>query len=85
MREAGYPPVQYIPRADVAMRRLIRTARASHCPFKGDASYFSIVSGGTTADKAVWSYKQPFPVMAEIAFYLAFYPKRVDKIEEISV
>jgi uncharacterized protein (DUF427 family) len=84
LREAGYPPVQYIPRADVAMRRLIRTTRASHCPFKADASYFSIVSGGTTADNAVWSYEKPLPAMAEIAGYLAFYPNRVDKIEEIS-
>ena len=65
------------------MRRLIRTARASHCPFKGDASYFSIVSGGTTADNAAWSYEKPLPAMAEIAGYLAFYPNRVDKIEEI--
>ncbi len=83
LREAGYPPVQYIPRADIAMRRLIRTAHASHCPFKGDASYFSIVAGGTTAENAVWSYEKPLPAMAEIAGYLAFYPKRVDKIEEI--
>ena len=84
LREAGYSPVQYIPRADVAMRRLIRTAHASHCPFKGTASYFSIVSGGTTADNAVWSDEKPLPAMAEIAGYLAFYPNRVDKIEEIS-
>ena len=64
------------------MSRLVRTANASHCPYKGDASYFSIVAGGTTADNAVWSYEKPFPAMAEIAGYLAFYPNRVDKIEE---
>ena len=82
LTEAGYAPVQYISRADVVMSRLVRTANASHCPYKGDASYFSIVAGGTTAHNAVWSYEKPFPAMAEIAGYVAFYPNRVDKIEE---
>jgi uncharacterized protein (DUF427 family) len=82
LREASYPPVQYIPRADAAMDLLKPTAHASHCPYKGDASYFTIAAGGGTADNAVWSYEKPFPAMAEIAGYLAFYPNRVDKIEE---
>ena len=82
LQEASYPPVQYIPRADVAMQRLAPTAHASHCPYKGDASYFSIAAGGKTAENAVWSYEQPYPAMAEIAGYVAFYPSRVDKIEE---
>jgi len=82
LREAGYAPVQYIPRAEVAMNLLTPTAHASHCPYKGDANYFSIVAGGKTADNAVWSYEQPFPAMAEIAGYLAFYRNRVDTIEE---
>jgi uncharacterized protein (DUF427 family) len=82
LNEAGYAPVHYIPRADVAMSRLKPTAHASHCPYKGDANYFSIFADGRTADNAVWSYEQPFPAMAEIAGYLAFYPNRVDKIEE---
>jgi uncharacterized protein (DUF427 family) len=82
LREAGYPPVHYIPRADVAMSRLVRSTRASHCPYKGDANYFSIVAGGTTADNAVWSYERPYPAMAEIEGYLAFYRNCVDRIEE---
>ena len=82
LREASYPPVQYIPRANTAMDLLKPTAHTSHCPYKGDASYFTIVAAGGTADNAVWSYEQPFPAMAEIAGYLAFYPNRVDKIEE---
>ena len=65
------------------MSRLIRTAHASHRLYKGDANYFLIVAGGATADNAVWSYEQPFPAMAEITVYLAFYPNRVDKIEEL--
>ena len=82
LREAGYRPVHYIPRADVAMALLKPTAHASHCPYKGDANYFSIIAGGKMADNAVWSYEQPYPAMAAIAGYLAFYPNRVDKIEE---
>ena len=82
LKEADDPLVQYIPRADVAMGRLVRTAHASHCPYKGEANYFSISTNGRTADNAVWSYEQPFLAMAEIKEYLAFYPNRVDKIEE---
>jgi uncharacterized protein (DUF427 family) len=82
LREAGYAPVQYIPRADVVMSLLKATAHASHCPYKGDANYFSIFADGRTADNAVWSYEQPYPAMAEIAGHLAFYPNRVEKIEE---
>jgi uncharacterized protein (DUF427 family) len=82
LREASYPAVQYIPREDTKMDLLKSTINASHCPYKGDASYFSILAGGRTAENAVWSYEKPFPAMAEIAGHLAFYPNRVDKIEE---
>ncbi len=82
LQEANYPPVNYIPRADVDMAALTRTDHASHCPYKGDASYFTIAVNGRSAENAVWSYEQPFPAMAEIKEHLAFYPNRVDKIEE---
>ena len=82
LKEASYPAVFYIPRADAKMDLLKKTDNASHCPYKGDASYYSIQSDGKTAENAVWSYEQPFPAMAEIKDYLAFYPNRVDKIEE---
>jgi len=82
LAEASYKPVQYIPRADARMAWLTLTSQASHCPYKGDASYFTISAGGRNADNAVWSYEKPFPAMAEIAGYLAFYPNRVDAIEE---
>jgi uncharacterized protein (DUF427 family) len=82
LNEAGYPAVQYIPRADVAMDKLQHTTHASHCPYKGDASYFSIVVNGKTSENAVWSYEEPYPAMARIAGHVAFYPKRVDAIEE---
>ncbi|MGP9811648.1 DUF427 domain-containing protein [Rhodopseudomonas sp. NSM] len=82
LQEANYPPVHYIPRADAEMRLLAATDRSTHCPYKGDASYFSIEADGRTLANAIWSYEAPFPAMAEIAGYLAFYPDKV-KIEEL--
>jgi len=82
LKEASYPPVQYIPRADTRMNLLSRTSHHSHCPYKGDASYFAVEAGGSKVENAVWSYEQPFPAMTEIKEYLAFYPNRVDAIEE---
>jgi uncharacterized protein (DUF427 family) len=82
LQEAHYPPVYYIPRADADMSALTRTAHRTHCPYKGDASYFTIAADGRTAENAVWSYEQPFPAVADIKECLAFYPNRVDAIEE---
>lgn len=81
LTEARYPPVYYIPREDADMALLQRTAHASHCPYKGDASYFTISADGRTAENAVWSYEAPYPAVAAIKEYLAFYPNRVDEIE----
>ena len=82
LKEAGYKPIFYIPRADADMSLLTRTNHSTHCPYKGDASYYSIIADGRTAENAVWSYERPFPAMAEIKEYLAFFPNRVDAIEE---
>ncbi|HEX9321169.1 MAG TPA: DUF427 domain-containing protein [Xanthobacteraceae bacterium] len=83
LREASLPPVQYIPREDADLNLLNRTEHATHCPYKGDASYFTVSAGGRTAENAAWSYEQPFPAVAAIAGRLAFYPERVDSIEEL--
>jgi len=82
LSEAGYLPVQYIPRKDVDMTLLERSAHATYCPYKGDCAYFSIQSGGDRAINAVWSYEAPYDAMAAIRDHLAFYPDRVDAIEE---
>lgn len=82
LREAAYPAVQYIPRKDVDMTRLARTEHATYCPYKGECAYFSIPSGGERATNAVWSYEAPFDAVAAIRDHLAFYPDRVDAIEE---
>ncbi|MCW5693449.1 MAG: DUF427 domain-containing protein [Pseudolabrys sp.] len=81
LKEASYPPVYYIPRADADMSLLTPTAHSTHCPYKGDASYFTISGDGRTAANAVWSYEAPFPAVAEIKDHLAFYPNKVDGIK----
>jgi uncharacterized protein (DUF427 family) len=82
LKEASYPPVQYIPRKDVDMNLLQRTDHNTYCPFKGDASYYSIPSGGEKSVNAVWTYENPYPAVGQIKDYVAFYPSRVDAIEE---
>jgi uncharacterized protein (DUF427 family) len=83
MRATDSAPTHYVPREDVDMSRLTRTPHATHCPYKGDASYWSIRAADRTADNAVWSYETPYDDVKAIAGYLAFYPDRVDSIEEL--
>ena len=83
LKEASYPAVNYVPRKDANMAVLARTERVTHCPYKGDANYFSIVADGKTAENAIWTYETPFPAMTEITGHLAFYPDKV-KIEEVA-
>ena len=83
LREAAYPPVLYVPRKDVDMSALARTTHSTFCPYKGDASYFSIPAGGERATNAVWTYENPFEAVAAIKDHVAFYPDRVEAIEVI--
>ncbi|MBA3477946.1 MAG: DUF427 domain-containing protein [Lautropia sp.] len=80
MREGDYPPVQYIPREDVDMSKLERTAHQTYCPYKGDCAYYSVPAGGERSVNSVWSYEQPHAAVAAIRDHLAFYPDRVDGI-----
>ena len=82
LRESDYPPVQYIPRDDVDMSLLERSDNQSYCPYKGDAAYYSIAIGGGRAKNAVWTYEAPYDAVADIKERLAFYPDRVDSIEQ---
>jgi uncharacterized protein (DUF427 family) len=82
LREASYPPVQYIPRRDVDMTLLVRSARTTYCPYKGDCAYYSIPAGGERSVNAAWSYEAPYAAVEAIREHLAFYPDRVDAIEE---
>jgi uncharacterized protein (DUF427 family) len=82
LREAAYPPVHYIPRKDVDMSLLERTDHGTYCPYKGDCAYYSIPIGGGRSVNAVWTYEVPFAAVAAIKDRLAFYPDRVDAIQE---
>jgi uncharacterized protein (DUF427 family) len=84
LREANYPPVPYVPRKDVDMTQLKRTAHTTYCPYKGDCSYYSIPGGGERSVNAVWTYEAPYAAVETIRDYVAFYPDRVDSIEETS-
>jgi|ERR1700689_117836 len=81
LKEAAYPAVQYIPRKDIDMTQLQRTAHQTYCPFKGECAYFSIPVGGERSLNAAWSYEAPYAAVSAIREYLAFYPARVDSIE----
>jgi uncharacterized protein (DUF427 family) len=82
LREASYPAVRYIPRRDVDMSLLQRSDQVTYCPYKGDCNYFSIALGGEKSRNAVWTYETPYQAVAPIKDFLAFYPGRVDAIEE---
>lgn len=81
LREAAYPPAQYIPLADVDPAVLEPSDHTSYCPFKGDASYYSLKVGDVAAEASVWTYVAPYDAVAQIKGHVAFYPDRVDSIE----
>ncbi|GAA6174953.1 DUF427 domain-containing protein [Sulfitobacter pacificus] len=80
LSEGAYPPVIYFPRGDIAMAFLDASDKTSHCPHKGDASHYSVVTKSRTLKDAVWSYEDPKDAVAEIKGYMAFYD-----IDEIAV
>ncbi|GAB2569565.1 DUF427 domain-containing protein [Dyella jejuensis] len=82
LKEASYPAVRYIPLDDVDMSLLERTDHATYCPYKGECAYYSIPAGGERAINAAWSYEHPYEAVAPIASHLAFYPDRVDALDE---
>jgi uncharacterized protein (DUF427 family) len=82
LREASYPAVQYIPRADVDMSLLERSTHTTYCPYKGECNYFSIPAGGERSVNAVWTYESPYDAVAGIKDHVAFYADRVDGVEE---
>jgi uncharacterized protein (DUF427 family) len=78
LREANYPPVQYLPRGDVDMAQLRRSDHSSYCPYKDEAAYFDIVALGDKGANAVWTYERPYAAVSEIAERLAFYRSIVE-------
>ncbi|WIY02814.1 DUF427 domain-containing protein [Amycolatopsis mongoliensis] len=83
LQESNYPAAQYIPRADVDFQVLERTDHETYCPYKGDASYYSLNVGDVQAENAIWTYEKPYDAVAPIKDHVAFYPNVVDSIELI--
>ena len=81
LQESTYPAVQYIPLADVDAGVLERTDHETYCPYKGDASYYSLNVGDVKAENAVWTYEKPYDAVAPIKDHVAFYPNVIDSIE----
>lgn len=78
LKEADLPPVVYFPRRDVGMAYMGRTERHTHCPYKGDASYYTLTMGGQIAENVAWSYEDPFESVTAIRDRIAFYTDRVE-------
>ncbi|NYD22639.1 DUF427 domain-containing protein [Kineococcus aurantiacus] len=78
LQESTYPAVQYVPLADVDERFLRPSATRTWCPYKGEASYWTLTAGGAEQADAVWGYPDASPAVASIAGHVAFYPDRVD-------
>lgn len=76
--ETGLPPRYYLPKDDVRMDLLRPTSFHTTCPFKGEASYWSVDVSGKTHDGIVWAYESPISAAAEIAGYLSFFPDRTE-------
>ncbi|GHG09658.1 MULTISPECIES: DUF427 domain-containing protein [Amycolatopsis] len=83
LQESTYPAVQYIPLADVDASVLERTDHETYCPYKGEASYYSLNAGDVQGENAVWTYEKPYDPVAPIKDHVAFYPNVVDSIELI--
>jgi len=85
LREGSLPLVNYLPREDVKMTHLQRTDHSTHCPFKGDASYFTVSVDDRTAENAVWTYEDPLASVGAIKDYVVFYREKMDAIEELPI
>lgn len=83
LAEGDYPPVIYFPRGDIAMAFLDQSDKTSHCPHKGDASYFSVVTKSTTLHDVAWSYEDPKEGVSEIKEHLAFYTDGDVTVEQL--
>ena len=81
LHEEDFPAVHYLPQADVRMDLATRTDHSTHCPFKGDATYWTLTVGGKVAENAIWAYEMPFDEAMVIKNLVAFYMNKVDTIQ----
>jgi uncharacterized protein (DUF427 family) len=84
LREASYAPVRYVPLEDVDRTTLQPSEHVTYCPYKGDCNYYTLPAAGDRGVNAVWEYRSPYPAVAEIEGHVAFYPDRVEIVEELA-
>lgn len=77
LSEPPYPPVLYIPFADIDFSKLEKSGHSTHCPYKGEASYWNVALAGAAGQNAMWGYEAPYDEMAAIKDHAAFYPDKV--------
>jgi uncharacterized protein (DUF427 family) len=79
LKESSLPVVQYVPFDDVVQELLSRTDTSTYCPYKGEASYYSVTTAaGDTVEDVIWTYEQPYPAVAAVAGHVAFYPDKAE-------
>jgi uncharacterized protein (DUF427 family) len=78
LRESNYPPVQYLPLQDVDAAVISPTDHETYCPYKGDASYYSLSTPDGELENVIWTYEQPYDAVADIKDHVAFYPDKVE-------
>ena len=83
LSEGDYAPVMYFPRSDIAMAFMDLTEKVTHCPHKGDASHYSVVTKSNTLENAAWSYEAPFENVARIKDHVAFYADSGVTVEKL--
>jgi uncharacterized protein (DUF427 family) len=77
--ETGILPRFYAPIADFDAEALARTDHSTHCPFKGDASYWSLDVNGSSRENAVWAYESPLEQAAWLEGYASLYHEQADE------
>lgn len=77
LREASYPPVFYLPLEDVDTEVLEPSTHQTYCPYKGDATYYTLRAGDRTVNEAIWHYREPYDAVRAISGHVAFYPQHV--------
>ena len=78
LQESNYPATQYIPLADVDQSLLTATDTSTYCPYKGDASYYSLTTPDGELTDVIWTYREPYPAVADIVGHVAFYADKVE-------
>jgi uncharacterized protein (DUF427 family) len=76
--ESSLPPVLYVPLRDVRQDLIEPTSHTTHCPFKGDASYWTVSAGDRVEENVLWGYREPIASAPWLSGHVAAYWDRID-------